>query len=122
MQTRYAELAAATSVDEIVLVTRDYLAGWSRQELERLPDNCRPAWVRGVQDVEHWADVLAVESAKAMMVLEDERALDRLTSHFLIASVRIRQLTPVAGSARSTSGTPAPHPGAPIRTAAGIAA
>jgi len=92
METRYAELSKAASVDEVVRVTRDYLAGWSRQELERLPDNCRPAWVRSPQDIELWADRLAKESAHAMLILEDERRLDRLTSHFLIASVRIRQL------------------------------
>lgn len=122
MQTKYAELAAAASEDEIVRVTRDYLATWTRQELERLPDHCRPAWVRGAADIETWADRLAAESGKAMLVLEDERRLDRLTSHFLIASVRLRQLIPAPGSARSAAGTPAPHPAAPIRTATGIAA
>ena len=92
MDSRYAELSKASTVEEIVQVTCDYLAGWSRQELERLPDTCRPAWVRGPQDIELWADRLASESAQAMLVLEDERRLDRLTSHFLIASVRLRQV------------------------------
>jgi hypothetical protein len=92
MECKYQELSQAKSVEDVVRVTCDYLAGWSRQELERLPDTCRPAWVRGAQDIELWADRLADESAKAMLILEDERRLDRLTSHFLIASVRIRQL------------------------------
>lgn len=92
MQTKYEELSKASSVDDVVRVTCDYLASWSRHELERLPDNCRPAWVRGPHDIETWADRLAKESAQAMLILEDERRLDRLTSHFLIASVRIRQL------------------------------
>lgn len=122
MQLKYAELAAASSVEEIVRLTRDHLASWTRKELDRLPDTCRPAWVRGVEDIELWADRLTAESANAMMVLEDERRLDRLTSHFLIASVRIRQLTPAPGSARSAPGTPAPRPAAPIRTATGIVA
>jgi hypothetical protein len=92
MQSMYEELSRAASVDDVVRVTSDYLAGWSRHELERLPDTCRPAWVRSAHDIEHWADRLAAESQQAMLVLEDERRLDRLTSHFLIASVRIRQL------------------------------
>jgi hypothetical protein len=97
MDCKYAELSKAQSVDDVVRVTCDYLAGWSRDDLERLPDTCRPAWVRGPQDIELWADRLADEAKHAMLVLEDERRLDRLTSHFLIASVRIRQLTmPVA--------------------------
>ena len=92
MHTRYEELSRATSIEDIVRVTSDYLAGWSRQDLERLPDTCRPAWVRSPQDIELWADRLAAEAPRAMLILEDERRLDRLTSHFLIASVRIRQL------------------------------
>jgi hypothetical protein len=92
MECKYQELSQAKSVEDVVRVTCDFLAGWSRQELERLPDTCRPAWVRGPQDIELWADRLADESGRAMLILEDERRLDRLTSHFLIASVRIRQL------------------------------
>jgi hypothetical protein len=90
----YKQLSTATSIDEIVRVTRDYLSSWSREELERLPDSCRPAWIRNHEDIEFWADRLAAESEKAVLFLEDERRLDRLTSHFLIASVRIRQLAP----------------------------
>ena len=92
MECKYAELSRAQSVEDVVRVTCDFLAGWSRDELERLPDTCRPAWVRGPLDIELWADRLADEARHAMLVLEDERRLDRLTSHFLIASVRIRQL------------------------------
>ena len=100
-ETKYDELSKAQTVDDVVRVTCDYLAGWSRDDLERLPDTCRPAWIRGAQDIELWADRLAAEAANAMMVLEDERRLDRLTSHFLIASVRIRQLAQVASTPRT---------------------
>ena len=92
MQSKYAELGQAASVDEVVDVTRDYLASWSREELECLPDSCRPAWVNEPGDIELWADRLMVHGGKTRMYLEDELKLDRLTSHFLIASVRIRQL------------------------------
>jgi hypothetical protein len=93
MESRYVELSQAISVDEIVRVTRDYLASWTSDDLGRLPDSCRPAWVRGPQDIEEWADRL-LDNCPRAMVLEDERCLDRLTSHFLIASVRMRQLGP----------------------------
>ena len=92
MECRFKELSRAHSVAEVVAVTRDYLASWSREELERLPDSCRPAWVRGVQDIEVWADRLVGLSGRTALFMEDERKLDRLTSHFLAASVRIRQL------------------------------
>ena len=92
MQPKYDELSRAASVEDVVRVTRDFLSSWTAEDFERLPDSCRPAPVRCVHDIEHWADRLADESQKAMLFLDDERKLDRLTSHFLIASVRIRQL------------------------------
>ena len=92
MENRYDELSRATSVDEIVRVTRDFLATWSSDELERLPDHCRPAWVRSPHDIERWADHFQDVVPRTAVMVEDERKLDRLTSHFLIASVRMRQL------------------------------
>ena len=92
MDCKYDELGRARSVAEVVEVTRDYLASWSREELERLPDRCRPAWLKGPQDIELWADRLLEEGQSTPMFIDDERKLDRLTSHVLIASVRLRQL------------------------------
>ena len=92
MECKYQELSEATTVAEIVQLTRDYLLSWSVEELERLPDSCRPGRVRTAEDIETWADRLINESPKASLYLEDERKLDGLTSHFLIASVRMRQI------------------------------
>jgi hypothetical protein len=95
MECKYQALSAARSVEEIVSVTRDYLSSWTREELERLPDSCRPGRVITSGDIEFWADRLAGESAKATLFVDDERKLERMTNHFLIASVRIRQLGPL---------------------------
>lgn len=92
MDSKYAELSKARSVDEILAVTRDYLSGWSRDDLAGLPDNCRPGRVRDRADIELWADRLLGASRTEMLVIENEARLDRLTNHFLIASVRIRQM------------------------------
>lgn len=92
MECRYEALSSAKSIEEIVRVTSDYLGSWSAEELERLPDSCRPSWVRTYQDIEFWADRLVGEADKAFLYVEDERKLDRMTSHFLVASVRLRQM------------------------------
>src|SRR5688500_5787204 len=94
MDCKYDALSSARSVEEIVCLTRDYLTSWTREELERLPDSCRPGRVSSPRDIEFWVDRLADESMKAVLFLDDERKLDRMTNHFLIASVRIRQLRP----------------------------
>ena len=91
MDCKYTELSKAGSVDEILSVTRDYLSGWSRDELAGLPADCRPGRVLSREDIERWADRL-LEATHGHMLIENEARLDRLTNHFLIASVRIRQL------------------------------
>jgi hypothetical protein len=93
MDSKYQELSKATSIEEVVRLTRDFLRSWSHQDLDRLPDGYRSLVVKGPEDIELWADRLAGAAGKAALFLDDERKLDRLTSHFLIASVRIRQIT-----------------------------
>lgn len=91
MDCKYDELSRAHSVEEIVRLTREFLRSWTGAELERLPDSCRPARVEGAHDIELWADRLQARAPRPLFV-EDERKLDRMASHFLIASVRMRQL------------------------------
>ena len=91
MDCKYRELSKAGTVDEILKVTRDYLSGWSRDDLAGLPDECRPGRVSNRDDIELWADRL-LEATHEHLLIENEVRLDRLTNHFLIASVRIRQL------------------------------
>lgn len=92
MNCKYDELSTAESVDEIVRVTGEYLSSWSTEDLACLPATCRPGGVRTYEDIEFWADRLKDESERAVLFLEDEHKLDRLTTHFLIASVRLRQV------------------------------
>src|ERR1700740_1174088 len=92
MEQKFAELSRAESIAEVIGVTRDFLASFSREEMMSLPAGCRPAWVHGVHDIESWADRLIGQKDKVVLMMEDERRFDRLTSHFLIASMRIRQL------------------------------
>lgn len=92
MNCKYDELSTAESVDDIVRVTGEYLSSWSSEDLARLPATCRPGGVKTYEDIEFWADRLKDESERAVLFVEDEHKLDRLTTHFLIASVRLRQV------------------------------
>jgi hypothetical protein len=92
MECKYDELSSAGSVKEILRVTDEYLSTWSSEDFARLPATCRPDGVRSYEDIEFWADRLKDESEKAILFVEDEHRLDRLTTHFLIASVRLRQV------------------------------
>ena len=96
MDCKYDAFKQATSIADVIRATSAYLASWTRDELERLPDSCRPGWVRDATDIEFWADRLLAESARAQLFMDDERKLDGMTNHFLIASVRLRQLSAAA--------------------------
>jgi hypothetical protein len=97
MNLQYEALKHARTLEELLRAISDYLKSWTREELERLPDSCRPGWVRTSQDIEFWADKLFAESAKAALFTDDERKLDRMTNHFMIASVRLRQIAEAVG-------------------------
>ena len=92
MDCKYTELSSARSVDEILALTREYVSGFSGDELAGLPAHCRPGLLQGRDDIEIWADRLLNAMRSKAFVIENEARLDRLTNHFLIASVRIRQL------------------------------
>ena len=92
MQCRFHELGKAASVAEILAVVRDHLSTWTHDEIAALPAACRPSRVHTTQDIELWADRLLEAGRRLTLLMDDERRLDKLTSHFLIASVRIRQL------------------------------
>jgi hypothetical protein len=97
MNCQYDALKHARTIDELVRATSDYLCSWTREELDRLPTSCRPGWVRTSHDIEYWADRLFAESARVALFADDERKLDRMTNHFMIASVRLRQIAECAG-------------------------
>ena len=48
-------IKAAATEDELVGITRDYLACWSPEEVARLPLACRPGRVRDGEDIGQWA-------------------------------------------------------------------
>lgn len=96
LRPRYDELSRARTVNDVIDVTKAYLASWTTEDLLSLPEGCRPVRVQGPQDIEAWADRLYEASGSALLVHDDERRLDRITSHFLIAAVKLRQVAPAA--------------------------
>jgi hypothetical protein len=50
-----SDLASATSEGDVIYVVRDYGALLSRQDMAKLPVECRPPAIRGVDDISDWA-------------------------------------------------------------------
>lgn len=93
MNPHYDALKHAATVDDLVFATSEFLRSWTHDELARLPASCRPGWVRSSNDIEYWADRLYAESANVALFMDDERKLERMTTHFMIAAVRLRQIS-----------------------------
>lgn len=96
----YVELSRATTVEEILRVTRECVRR-ARAALAELPPEDRPRGLRSARDIELWADRLNEASGKLRPLTEEQTDLDRLASHFLIASLRVRQVAvPATGPAQ----------------------
>jgi len=95
MSVRHRELCEARSIDEVLRITREYLHALG-PEGGAIPPDCWPAPLRGPADIELWADRLDRASESQCTLTDEANALDRLASHFLIASLRVRQLRPLS--------------------------
>jgi hypothetical protein len=99
------QLEAATTLDEVVAIARDYLATWTPEELARLPRACRPGRLRKPEDIEelHICSVDAYRVTRASG--EELTALQLLTSFIVRASQRIAQLRGASEVERAVSET-----------------
>ena len=80
------------SVEEVVTVTRDYLASFSPEYLGRLPADCRPGHIKYPDDIEFWAQQLAHRYCKENDEPVDGDLLRDLLDYFLHAVIRLAQL------------------------------
>jgi hypothetical protein len=86
------QVTAATTVDEVVDASRDYIRVWSAV-LHRLPDDCRPADPKDADDIVRAADSLK-ESRRRLVDSEGYIGpeLDVTADFFSAAAARIDQL------------------------------
>ena len=77
------------SVEDVVKLTRDYVATLTPELLAQLPERCRPLRVKAEDDIEYWTFRLSAAHG-------DKRAnsalLHNLFMHFLHASLRVAQI------------------------------
>ena len=83
---------AVVSVEDVVAVTRDYLASFSPEYLGRLPADCRPDHIKYPDDIEFWAQQLAQRYCRENDEPVDGDLLHDLLDYFLHALIRLAQL------------------------------
>ena len=102
----YRQVENAKSPLEVIAVIRDYIAGWTPQELARLPERCRPGKLRYEQDIEDLHARLVEEFRNTSASGEELASIQQLTSILVRASIRIAELAD--SSSKGVSGGPDP--------------
>lgn len=106
----FRQLDAASSVAEVVAVTRDFFAMWSPEEIMELPESCRPTRFRDAIDLET-LHRCAVEAFRNTRATGPELVLLKKLAGFLgRACGRIAQLnSEAADAAEGESRQPEPR-------------
>lgn len=84
-------LDVVISVEDVVALTRDYLATLRPEDLVHLPETCRALRVKAEDDIEYWTLKLSQRHASLDPEVDAEQTQD-LFNHLLHASLRISQI------------------------------
>lgn len=93
----FHQLDRASTVAQVIGVSREYLATWHPEELARLPRECRPGRIKSREDIEDLHACLVDEYRGTRLAGEDLSALQKMTSFIVRASIRMAQLDAEAG-------------------------
>jgi hypothetical protein len=88
----HCRIEVAETVDEVLMLVRDYIASLAPQHFMRLPDVCRGLRVKAEDDIEYWTFRLSQRPALDDGGQVDGELLQEVFNHFLHASLRISQI------------------------------
>ena len=106
----FRQLDQATSVAEVVAITRDFFALWSPEEIVQLPASCQPARFRDATDLDN-LHRSAVEEFRNTRATGPELVLLKKLAGFMgRACMRIAQLNSEAADAAEPEAARQPDP------------
>lgn len=85
-------LSAASSEEDIVKLTRDFVASWQPADISRLPTPCRPGRIRDGDDISHWAYELAQAHCRIQAGDEQDQLVMRMLAFFSEAAMRVAEV------------------------------
>jgi hypothetical protein len=83
---------AASTEEEVVSATRDYVATWTPEEIARLPDDCRPGRIRDGEDIGRWAFDLATAHCAMNVEGDQEELLTKMLVFVTHAAGRLAEI------------------------------
>ena len=95
----HCRIEIAETIDEVMMLVRDYIATLDPEVLARLPDACRSLRVKAEDDIEYWTFKLSQRPAGGEGDGIDADLLQEVFNHFLHASLRISQMRKLAAAA-----------------------
>ena len=88
----HIQLDGSAEVDQVLAITRDYLATFSPEHLARLPESCRPGRIKGEDDIAYWSCKLAQHNHSDPGMRVDAELMQEMLNYFLHAWVRLSQI------------------------------
>jgi hypothetical protein len=95
----HCRIEIAETIDEVLVLVRDYVATLDPEVLRHLPDACRTLRVKAEDDIEYWTFKLSQRPAGGDGGGIDADLLQEVFNHFLHASLRLSQIHKLAASA-----------------------
>ena len=97
----HARVGQAPGVEEVIALTREFLATWSYGDLAMLPERCRPGAIKGADDLAHWQSMLVEEyCGRAAIDGRKGEVIRDLLAFFTAAAERADAITAGPGAAR----------------------
>ena len=93
-----SQIAAASTLDEIVVLASDYARSLTEGERMRLPPSCLPPPFKSAQDVNSYALTLTRAHLSFRGAISSEVVLERLMLFFAALSGRIAQIERITRS------------------------
>ena len=92
MRAWQQQIRDARTWQDLLQVTRSYIASFEPQEWATLPDNCRPDRIKGVDDLEYWRQCLADEYLRVASQPRGNDVLRAMLAFFTAAAERADEL------------------------------
>ena len=89
MTSWYDAISQAADRKSLAALVNDYLAMWSPEEMGRLPADCRPDRIRGVEDIGYWRQTLSNSYCSGAVHHEESGTLSRLIGFLTAAAERL---------------------------------
>jgi hypothetical protein len=111
MKAWHQQILDARSWQDLLQVTRSYVASFEPREWALLPVHCRPDRIKGVDDLEYWRQCLADEYLRVASQPSGNDVLRAMLAFFTAAAERADELCgtatpPGEGAMNDESGDP----------------